>query len=121
MQQPILRLLGEVPKSIPFSDFMTLGKSPHCQVQMDHDGISERHARIEKKDHGYIIRDLRSEKGTYVNNAQVLEAFLHEGDIVRIGAQEILFTIDKKETVVFPMKSRKRGWILGRQHHNPGL
>ncbi|WII73470.1 sigma 54-interacting transcriptional regulator [Bdellovibrio sp. 22V] len=110
MQQPFLKILSENTKTLPVSEFMTLGKDPQCQIQLSGSQISDRHARIERKDHDFVIRDLRSLTGTYVNNARVMEAFLREGDIIRIGEQEFIFMEKNEEQASFPLKSRNEVW-----------
>lgn len=110
MQQPYLKILSENTKTLPLTDFMTLGKDTQCQLQLDSTEISERHARIEKKDHAYLIRDLRSAGGTYVNDARIMEAYLQDGDIIRVGNHEMIFLEQQSEEGAFPMKSRNEVW-----------
>jgi hypothetical protein len=50
--------------------------------------VSRRHARILKKDEGFIFEDLGSSNGSFINNvriAQGVQQFLNEGDVVRLG------------------------------------
>lgn len=89
---------------------MTLGKDTQCQIQVEDSQVSDRHARIEKKDHSYLIRDMRTTTGTYVNDARVMEAFLQDGDIIRLGNQEMIFIEKPKEENTFPLKSRNEVW-----------
>lgn len=99
MQQPHLKFINENPKTLPLLDFFTLGSE-----------AQERHARIEKKEDSYLIRDLRSDTGTFVNNARVMEALLQDGDIIRIGTQEIIFQEKQISAQEFPLKSRNEIW-----------
>jgi DNA-binding NtrC family response regulator len=110
MNGPILKILSETNRTIPFSDFMTLGRDPECQVALTEESIADRHARIEKRDQFYVLRDLRSSEGSFVNNMRVMEACLQDGDIIRIGNQEIVFLEKEDEPGVFPIKSRNEIW-----------
>lgn len=110
MNQSFLKILGENTKTIPLTEFMTLGKDTQCQVYLEADQVADRHARIEKKDHTYLIRDLRSADGTFVNDSRVMEAFLQDGDIIRVGSQELIFLEKQEELSEFPMKSRNEVW-----------
>ncbi len=50
--------------------------------------ISRRHARIIRKDDGFIFEDVGSSNGSFINNvriAQGVQQFLNEGDTVRLG------------------------------------
>lgn len=113
MRQPIFKFLNETnanTKTLPLSDFMTLGKDTQCQLRLDSPEVSDRHARLEKKDQAYLIRDLRSATGTYVNDTRVMEALLQDGDLVRIGNQELLYIENPQEEKSFPLKSRNEVW-----------
>lgn len=52
----------------------------------------ERHARIERRDSGFVIRDLRSTEGTFVNGTRIFEAWLQEGDQIQIGDSVCFFS-----------------------------
>lgn len=110
MHQTHLKLLSENPKTLILGDFITLGKDPQCQLQLESAEVADRHARIEKKDHSFIIRDLRSAAGTFVNEARILEAHLQDGDIIRMGNLEMIFIDSNSEEVAFPLKSRNEVW-----------
>lgn len=89
---------------------VTIGKDETCQVRLYDDNVSERHARLERKDSGYLVRDLRTQQGTYLNEARVMEAFLQEGDVLRVGDTEMTFTTHLGNSDEFPMKSRNPVW-----------
>ncbi len=110
MSQAFLKTMDENPKTMSLQEFVTLGKDSQCQIQVQGEQVAERHARIEKKDQSYLIRDLRTPQGTYVNDARVMEAFLQEGDIIRLGEQEFLFLTQEETTTPFPIKSRNDVW-----------
>ncbi len=77
---------------LSISELFTIGQDPINQLSFDEDSsVSPRHARIEAKPQGFIIRDLRSATGTYVNGTQILEAHLHHGDSIQIGEQTLSF------------------------------
>jgi hypothetical protein len=50
--------------------------------------ISRRHARILRKDEGFIFEDMGSSNGSFINNVRVtqgVQQFLNEGDMLRLG------------------------------------
>lgn len=77
---------------VEIEEFLTLGRDPTNQVLIEDEFASQRHARIERKHNGFFLRDLRSRNGTFVNGTRVVEAMLHDGDRVRIGDVEMLFS-----------------------------
>ena len=70
---------------------LTLGRDIVCDVQLDDDSVSRRHARVEPTDQGWIIADLGSTNGVYVNDEKVERRRLACGDRVRLGNQIFRF------------------------------
>jgi pSer/pThr/pTyr-binding forkhead associated (FHA) protein len=55
-------------------------------VQLDIDNVSRNHASIVRSAHGWILRDLDSTNGTFVNELPIRERLLRDGDQIRIAA-----------------------------------
>lgn len=74
-------------------DAVTIGRSRRCTLAFPEDSnISREHAVIRKMpDEQYVIRDLESKNGTYVNDAPISTHTLKSGDRIRIGGQSITF------------------------------
>lgn len=110
MQSPQLKVLGNNPKSLTLGDLTTIGSDPSCGLQLSSKEVSGRHARIEKKEQFFVIRDLRSASGTFVNGVLVLEAILRQGDTIQLGDQELVYTEKKESLKRFPLTSRNSVW-----------
>ncbi len=110
MRQAFLKLYGENTKSHPIGDIATLGSDSSCQIQLAGEDIADRHCRIEKRDSGYFIRDLRTTEGTFLNDAKIVEAILQDGDFIRLGSLELLFNDQTKEESAFPLSSKNEVW-----------
>ena len=91
-------------------DYVTVGKDPICQVVIQTAHVSDRHFRLEVRSEKLYIKDLRSETGTYVNGSQILEAVLHDGDLISAGYADLVVHDLTKKTKVFPMTSRSEFW-----------
>jgi diguanylate cyclase (GGDEF)-like protein len=61
------------------------GRSMQCSIPLDDDAVSRRHACISWNESTYILRDLNSTNGTYVNDIAVQERMLRDGDQIKIG------------------------------------
>lgn len=97
--------------STSIEDFLTLGHDKSCNLTLPRDGIiADRHARIEIRDSSYVLKDLRSAGGTYVNDTRILEAILKEGDVIRLGHQEVVFTEQEESGVHFSLTSKNEVW-----------
>jgi diguanylate cyclase (GGDEF)-like protein len=62
-----------------------IGRSSKVDIQIDEDSISRNHAVIENNGEQIVLRDLNSTNGTYVNDQQIKQHTLHDGDLVKIG------------------------------------
>ncbi|PWU17774.1 MAG: hypothetical protein C5B49_08245, partial [Bdellovibrio sp.] len=79
--------------------------------------VEPRHARIERRGAGFVIRDLRSNGGTFVNGTRIVEAHLQSGDIIRLGGLSsgfsTVFFLEQANASVAPthrLKSRNLLW-----------
>lgn len=68
-----------------------IGRDPICDLVLTDAGTSRRHATIQLKNGRFVIADLGSTNGTFVNNAMVSEQPLVAGDFIRIGGHIMKF------------------------------
>jgi pSer/pThr/pTyr-binding forkhead associated (FHA) protein len=69
----------------------TIGRLPDNTLQIDNLAVSGHHARISWEQGFYVIEDLGSLNGTYINAERVSRAKLRHCDTVKIGKHEIEF------------------------------
>lgn len=79
------------------SEATLIGRSPECKVQLlSDDAVSRHHARVVLQGDTYVVQDGDqrgpSTNGTFVNGEQVSEKALQDGDRLRIGKTELVFT-----------------------------
>ncbi len=69
-----------------------LGRAPDVDFTIEDTNASRRHSRVLAEGDGYVIEDLGSRNGTWVNGARVVQRQgLRDGDVVRIGGTEMIF------------------------------
>ena len=80
-----------VGRRLTIVDATTVGRSPGCAVQLDHDEyVSSRHALITPADNGVWVEDLGSTNGTFVDGARVTSSrLLQAGNVIRIGDTQL--------------------------------
>ena len=71
--------------------FTTIGRTRQNLVQLDAPSVSRKHAQIVLTEGGYVLRDLGSENGTFVNGERVTERLLAEGDHLQFGSVRFSF------------------------------
>lgn len=70
---------------------MLIGRAPSCDITLDDDGVSRKHARVLCKPNGAVmLLDLGSTNGTWVEGQQVDLKELSDGDRLQIGSATIL-------------------------------
>jgi pSer/pThr/pTyr-binding forkhead associated (FHA) protein len=67
---------------------VTIGRDAQCDIQVDDTWVSRRHARIAWSGTEYIVEDLGSTNGTYVNSERLgAPRALQSGDLLQLGEQ----------------------------------
>jgi len=67
---------------------ISVGTDPSCNLSFDQSidkSTSPFHAEINLQECDYILKDLDSAKGTFVNNRQIKEVVIHDGDLIEYG------------------------------------
>jgi len=89
---------GEVagpPKVLQLDqDVITIGRDAANDIVLDNPRVSRRHCEIRREDGQFVIIDLKSTNGTYVNGVRVTKEKLKEGDEVRVADDKFLFSGD---------------------------
>jgi pimeloyl-ACP methyl ester carboxylesterase len=89
------RLVVKTPDKtweIPLTaDALTIGRHASNDLVLDIDQVSRRHARIERRGTKFILRDLGSTNGIWVNGDRVESHTLENGDSFQIGRVQLLF------------------------------
>jgi pSer/pThr/pTyr-binding forkhead associated (FHA) protein len=100
------RVLKQLPKTLtithgmqaglklPLEGGVLIGRSSDCQLLLEDDYVSTRHARITRSATGYEVEDLGSTNGTFINNQRLSQPTpFGIGDTLRIG--RTLMSVEK--------------------------
>jgi pSer/pThr/pTyr-binding forkhead associated (FHA) protein len=69
------------------TDLCTIGRSPLCCLRIAHPVVSRLHARIERQGAVYLLSDMGSANGTYLNGRRLDKAHrLLDGDLIGLGS-----------------------------------
>jgi hypothetical protein len=101
------------------SERVTVGTLESNDVVVDADGVSRVHAVFERFGEAWLIRDLGSRNGTFVNGRRIIsERALHSGDEIILGRLRLLFHAPARgtETAAIaqppPLTPRERDVLL---------
>jgi hypothetical protein len=70
---------------------LTIGRSPDMTLVLEDKHVSRVHAQIRLVQDRYVIFDLDSSGGTYVNGQRVTQCLLHPGDVISLAGAQLVF------------------------------
>jgi len=73
------------------ADEVSSGRHPDSDIFLDDVTVSRKHATFRREGDHFVVRDVGSLNGTYVNRQRIDEAVLHTGDEVQIGKFRLVF------------------------------
>ena len=68
-----------------------MGRHPGSDIFLDDVTVSRRHAEFYRHGAGFVVRDVGSLNGTYVNRERIEETALNDGDEVQVGKFRLTF------------------------------
>jgi hypothetical protein len=78
-------------KIFPLGPSNIIGRSmENCEIALNDSFLSAQHARLELQGDTWVLEDLNSTNGTFVNEIEVRDATsIEDGDVVRVGRVEM--------------------------------
>ena len=73
------------------ADRTTAGRRPDSDIFLDDVTVSRKHAEFVRRGNDFVVRDVGSLNGTYVQRDRIDEAVLKDGDEVQIGKFRMVF------------------------------
>src|SRR5689334_10443733 len=91
----MMKLLVEDPlgNRSPFQwdgDELTIGRAADAGLRLEDGHASRLHAKVSRAGGDYVIADLNSGNGLYVNDERVSRRALGDGDVIRVGRSRIV-------------------------------
>jgi pSer/pThr/pTyr-binding forkhead associated (FHA) protein len=75
------------------TEAVTAGRHADSDIFLDDITVSRRHAEFVRGPGGYVVRDVGSLNGTYVNKDRIDEIALHDADEVQIGKFRLVYHV----------------------------
>jgi transcriptional regulator with GAF, ATPase, and Fis domain len=95
-------------------DVIRIGKAGASDLVLPEETVSRVHCEILRDARGYLLRDLDSTNGTFVDGAEVREAYLRSGSVITVGTVKIRFSPQRERIGIQPREGQQLGEMLGR-------
>lgn len=79
---------------------ITFGRWKACEVVLIGEKISRIHAALVREESTYVLVDLESTNGTFVNEQRITRCALQTGDRVRMGSYQALVRLDQGDCLL---------------------
>ena len=89
----VQRGMGEGASYLLVGDVVTAGREPDSDLFLDDVTVSRQHAELRRMTGGWLLRDVGSLNGTYVNRHRIEEVALAPGDEVQIGKYRFAYLV----------------------------
>ena len=89
----VRRGMNEGTSYLLTGDVVTAGREPDSDLFLDDVTVSRRHADMRRMADGWLLRDVGSLNGTYVNRQRIEEVALVAGDEVQIGKYRFVYLV----------------------------
>jgi pSer/pThr/pTyr-binding forkhead associated (FHA) protein len=81
-------------------DEIIIGRDSGNDIQIDNVAVSREHARIISGPNYYLIEDLNSTNGTFVNGKKINKKFLQEVDEISIGKHSLQIVLEDPPAIM---------------------
>ncbi|MDM8525072.1 FHA domain-containing protein [Desulfococcaceae bacterium HSG8] len=76
---------------------VSIGRLDSNDIVIENLAVSGHHAKIDWAGNGFLLTDLKSKNGTFVNDQLAISHWLKKGDMITIGKHVLIFEYDKGE------------------------
>jgi hypothetical protein len=91
----LVLVTAEGETSFPLTrDAYTIGRHRNNDIVISDPKVSSFHARLDRSVDGYVLVDLKSRNGSYVNGKRIETGLLKTGDEVRMGTARLAYKVD---------------------------
>lgn len=74
---------------------IVMGRSPDCDIRFVVENVSRKHARVFFHNEEFMIEDLDSTNGLFVNGIKIVRCVLRNNDQISLGGVRLLFNEEK--------------------------
>jgi pSer/pThr/pTyr-binding forkhead associated (FHA) protein len=90
---------------IGMGDTLKIGRQNTNDIVIDNLAVSSLHSKVESSGDEFLLIDLQSENGSFVNDKRINAHWLKDGDVITIGKHTLLFSNPKPKNLPRRMSS----------------
>jgi transcriptional regulator with GAF, ATPase, and Fis domain len=91
-----------------------LGAMDDNDLVINQETVSRYHCRVAQEPEGYVLVDLGSTNGTFINGVRIKEAYLRPGCSVQLGNAAMKFYFADEKVPIVPSQAQSLGRLVGR-------
>jgi transcriptional regulator with GAF, ATPase, and Fis domain len=91
-----------------------VGKAPDNDLVIDHPTVSRNHLIIRRQGDRFLVQDLGSTNGTFIEGAQIREAYLRPGVVLEVGDVQLRFQPKMAPVEIAPSPEDSMGDLVGK-------
>ena len=95
-------------RSWPVGDVLRIGKATDNELALEHPTVSRNHLVIRRQGDQFLVQDLGSTNGTFIDGAQVREGFLRPGALLEVG--DVQLQVALRDVRRPPRVHRAQAW-----------
>src|SRR5689334_7665024 len=96
------------------SDVIRIGKVEGNDVVLPEETVSRVHCEILRDQKGHLLRDLNSTNGTFLDGAEIREAYIRAGSVITVGTVQLKFQPYEERIEILPSDKDSLGELVGR-------
>ena len=92
---------------------ITMGAMDGNDLVINEETVSRNHCKVVQEEDGYVLVDLSSTNGTFINGIRIREAYLKSGCTVLLGKMEMMFYFADERVPIVPSQQSSMGKLIG--------
>jgi len=94
-------------------DVIRIGKVDENDLALPEETVSRVHCEILRDAKGHLLRDLHSTNGTFLDGAEIKEAYIRPGSIITVGTVQLKFQPFEERIEILPSEKDALGEMVG--------
>jgi DNA-binding NtrC family response regulator len=95
-------------------DVIRIGKVDENDLVLPEETVSRVHCEILRDAKGHLLRDLHSTNGTFLDGAEIREAYIRAGSVITVGTIQLKFQPFEERIEILPSEKERLGELVGR-------